>query len=736
MPTVPTLDAPRVQPARVPGFQLGQTQQNVGGVAAQGLEGLSQILEQERLKADRTAVTAAETARESWANSALYDPDNGAFKREGANALGVTNDVLSDYDNQTKQISKGLRGQRQNEAFMQSSAQNRVALQGQLARYEFNERGKYEDQTANARISTAIDTGALNYNDPVSMRQSRDAITNTLKVQQTAHGWDDITLQNQSLNALSKLHTSVIDRMVTDGKFGDAKTYLDKSRGEMTAPEFGVSEHKVILGQKQAEDAAKSAAVKAQANSIIGIYGGDGPEAGAHALTALSKKLPPDVMNEVYSKVQENLNHARNAKQEEHADELAGIYQSIAAGTAGSDQMASVDKLWQDNAFTPTERASLIGRIESSQVEHAGNIAAANAVREALAKGLPLDPSNADHRKALSTAFAEDSRESPVGSPQWQGLAVAYATRTRVVPEQATSWVRSAIRSPDPNVAAPAAQFLGAIEANAGDAASGFDANTKAFAGMVNSMVEAGTPAEKAVETARANVYEQKPALIEQRKTEYRALAKDSGGALNNFIDRDMDPSWFSAQPAPTAALSVDFNSQAEKYYLKTGDMNLARELAWTDLKRVYGPSEVNGVKQVMAAPPERFGVRPEDIHADIGGFLAEHPQGDAKTEDILLVPDALTMRASADMMDGKPQSPTYKLINGKTGDLVLNARGVPVRYALPSGDDLTAKIKDEQAKAQEIARKQVEDARVLREQRRQRTEERIMGAPSMEWNP
>lgn len=235
MPTVPQFNEPRVQPARTPGIQLGQTQADIGGIAAQGLEGIGQILEQERLKADRTAVTAAETSRESWANTALYDPESGAFTREGKNALGVTNDVLGAYDEQTKQISKGLRGARQNEAFLQSSQQSRVALQGQLARYEFSERGKYEDQTANARIATAIDTSALNYNDPLSLKQSREAITGTLKVQQTAKGWSDEELAGATAAKVNQLHGSVIERMLADGKVGAAKGYLTANKGELQA---------------------------------------------------------------------------------------------------------------------------------------------------------------------------------------------------------------------------------------------------------------------------------------------------------------------------------------------------------------------------------------------------------------------------------------------------------------------------------------------------------------------
>jgi hypothetical protein len=218
---------------------------------------------------------------------------------------------------------------------------------------------------------------------------------------------------------------------------------------------------------------------------------------------------------------------------------------------------------------------------------------------------------------------------------------------------------------------------------------------------------------------------------VEQRKTEYRAIAKDSNGALNSLIDRDMD-TWLTSQPAATAALQVDFNSQTERYYQKTGDIALSRELAWKDLQRVYGPSEVNGVKQVMAAPPERFNIKPDEIRKEIGSFLGAHPQSDGSTaDDIILVPDAVTLRATASIMDGKPQSPSYKLIT-KSGDLVLDKRGIPVRYTLPTGDDLAARIKAEQDAATAKARQQVTDARAEREAHARRAESLLTGPPRM----
>lgn len=819
MPVVPTLQN-QVSPQAAPNFQQRPLQSTVGQDIGQGVAtvgaAFQKIKTEEKLKADRAAFMEADRNTDTVANDLLKQ----AQSKQGKDAIGITPELMTNFDREAGKIETGLKNDRQKAVYRESINQRRSQLQRQFDSHEGAQREAYYAKSREDYKDQAHLNAVANYQDPKAIEGEIDKIRAT--IDQTP-GLDEAQRATELNIRRSGIYQGVMERYLANDQIPQAENYY-KSIKDQLGDKVARIENALIDAKARVASAQKTAAVTARANRVLNLYASDGPEVGSAALSQLAKVLPPDVMSDVYSKVQSSLNQQRNAKQEEHADVLAKLYQNIAAGTSGDEDMLAVDSLWKDNTFSPTERASLIGRIESSKVSHAGSIAAAQVIRDSLAQGIPIDPSNPEHRKALSAAFAEDSRETKVGSQPWQGLAVAYAARTRALPDQASAWVRSAIRSPDSKVAAPAAAFLGSVEAAAPDAASGFDSSTKAFAGMVNAMMEAGTPGDKAVETARQTVFEQKPAIIEQRKNEYRTAAKDSSNALNSFIDRDMDPALFRSQPAATAALQVDFSSQAQNYYLKTGDLALARELAWTDLKRVYGPTEVNGVKQVMAAPPERFGVKPEDVRADIAAFLSgkhEPPKAEglrtpgnidiharpvvknsdgtistvrsmsigtdqgealiptvsddgrimsneeaistyrqtgkhlgvfdtpdhatafaqalhnqqaseygpkaqadgARAEDIILVPDAITLRATASIMDGQPQQPTYKLVNGKTGDLVLDENGIPVRYALPSNDELTARLKDAQTAATATAVEQVKQARFDRDTRARRRE-------------
>lgn len=233
MPTVPTF-SPQVQQPQRPTVRLGDIMPSAQGLVS-GVQDLGQILEQESLRADQTAVNAANTASSTWANTRLYDPNNGAFTRDGANALGVTNEVLGDYDKEAERIFGTLTNRRQQLAYLQNAQNQRAAIQGQLARFETEQRGKYEDQTALSRMSTAIDSAALAYTDPATQVQSRQALATVLADQKARKGWDDTTFQAQRAAAYSNLHEAVITNMLANRQVPLAQSYFNANQGELDA---------------------------------------------------------------------------------------------------------------------------------------------------------------------------------------------------------------------------------------------------------------------------------------------------------------------------------------------------------------------------------------------------------------------------------------------------------------------------------------------------------------------
>lgn len=713
MPQIPTLQN-QVRDEAAPNFQQRPLESTVGASLGQGVANVGNVIykiqQEEQIKADRAAFMDADRQTDTVANDIVTQSQ----QLQGKDAIGSAPKYLDAFDKAATQTAAGLKSKRAQAAYQESINARRSSLQRQLDNHEGQQREAYYAKSREDFKDQAHINAVTNYTDPKAIDAEIAKISSALS--QTP-GMDDAQRETELGIRRAGIYAGVVDRYLANDQVSKARAYYATVKDQAGAKAAYI-ENRINDTAKALEARAKTQAAEARAGRILSAYSTEGPDAGVKAMQDLVRdgKLSQEQLGDVYAKVQQGLNLARNAKQEEHADELAELHQNLANGSTGLDDVEKVEALWKDNALSPTERASYIGQIERNHIEKKGSQAAAAALQDALQNGTPLSPSNPDHRKALAAAFSQDVSAVPVGSPQFQQLATAYAVKTRMLPEQAAQWTQAAVRSPNPQIAAQAAQFLGAVQTAAPDAVSSFDTDTKAFAGMMNSMIEAGTDPAEAVATARETVFNVKPPVLEARKKAYstgkNALALGSNSALDSYIDRDFDPSWFSSQPEASLDLKADFGSLTENYFLKTGDINVARENAWRDVKRAYGPSEVNGHKQLMLAPPEKFGVKPEEIRKDIGLFLATNPQADGSTaDDVIIVPDSQTMRSVNDIVNGKPAAPSYRMV-GKSGDIIANKSGVPHRYFLPSGEEFAARVRDAQAKATAAAKKEVDDAR------------------------
>jgi hypothetical protein len=626
-------------------------------------------------------------------------------------ASDFTPNAMKAFDAKVQEIEGGLTTRRAKQIFRQLSARERRSFELQAKEFE-----------AVTRVQSRI-TGFLESGDRLAVAAEHEP-----------EGWQErLAEQWQLLNAMGlqpktriELMKQLEEKVTTAAVIGLARRDPAAVLQKLSTPESGdeLFDRLSLPSRDKIRSFAEDQLVVQHASRILQTYEQSGVEAGRAELSALDESgLPPLLRDEVRSRVNESVSRLREQRRQEHAAELVAIESAIGNQTAGAVTAARVEQLYDLGALSTQQYADYIGRIEASIVARAKETAVSREIAETLRAGLPLDPRNADHRKAVMQSFAQDVRGLEIGSPEWQATASAYAARTRMLPDQALAWTRQTTRSPDPKVAAAGAQFYGAIAAASPDAVGEIDADTKAFASTVNAMIEAGTDPTRAVETARATVFDLKPEVRKRREEEYREHAKQSDAALANLVDRDFDPGWFSSPPALSSGLAGDFAAQTERYFRKVGDIALARDLAWTDLKRIYGPSRVNGDPIMIAFPPERFGVSPEDVRTDIANFLKGNPQSDGSTaDDIFVVPDAITMRQVNDALDGRPVQPSYKLVT-KSGDLVLDRHGVPKRYTLPSGEQLAQRFRDAEAKAAAEAQALVEEARQRRNQERARRE-------------
>ncbi len=706
MPTVPRLTNQQVSATplrtvqRAPSntgevFQLAaRTTQEVGSV-------FGEIRDREQLETDRASVLEADRMQGERENSLLFDPDNGAYSRQGKNALGVRQSVLEELDKNASQTLEGLTSPRAKRIFQQSWTERRQRVEQGLARHESQERQRYQDDEAAAGVNLAVEDASLRWNDPQAVQESLRKQQSIIGLQAERKGWSPEQRKQAELAAAEKTHTGVLGGMLAAQDYARAKSYLDENRGSFSP-----------AMQQQADKAISAERVEGIASGIAERFRSS-ISAGDAALAKLDELDVSDAEKlDVRSKVRTGIGILYDERSRQYAGQTSTLERAISSDNPPDNAETEARRLYQVGAYTPTQYTNVLEGIDRARVNRAKETAAAAEISGAISGGLPLDPNSKAHRDALSGLFKQETQGMPVGSAPWQALATTLAARTRMLPDQASQWVRQSLRSPDFGQAARAAEFYGAVQASAPDAVSSFDKDSKAFAQTVSDMIKAGTPPEKAAELARHNVFDANEAVIENRKKRYttgaEALGKGSDTALTSFIDRDFDPGILpsflggKAQPIASAEMSTDFNSLTEQYYLRTGDIDSARNAAWSDLKRVYGVSEINGTRMMMPLPPEKFGVTREMVQSEMSEFLKANPPEDgSQASDLMLVPDSLTLREVGSAFDGKTVRPGYRIIK-KNGDLLTDANGVPVRYEVPSSEELSSRIEAAKAKAAE----------------------------------
>lgn len=679
------------------GAALQQTARVIGDVA-----------EHERALGDRARLLEADRQLGEWE---LEEVDRVALSAKGKDAIGIAPRITSEFDKQASRIEMGLSGERQKLAFRAARQGRQQQIRGKLERHERAETDAYRTAETSASLGSSVNAAAANWSDLPRVDQEISKGEEIIRGDGALNGEPQVMTDRRLAMHRSSSHLAVLRAAASAGDYVFGEEYLAGRKDELTANDRLAADELVRQGQ-----------VNGNAERILSQFEVS-TDQGQEALSAFVESgARPEVRDAVRRRVQEGQSLMRAERRREFVDDIARVDRAIATEDAGEDIEHLAGRLYDMGVYSVDEYSGTLAQIDRSRIAGAKANAGAAEIQAALAAGLPLDPSDKGQRDALASYFAAGTKGLDVGTEPWRSSAIAVANQTRMLPDQALSWTRQAMRSPDPAIAAAGAQFFGAVQAAAPDAISQVDADTKSFASMLNAMIEAGTPKDQAVETARKNVFEVTPATREARaqawgKSGKDSLALGSSAALTKFLDRDFDPGLFVTQPSATDPRTVrapgskqiepDFTALSEQYFTRTGDIELARELAWSDIRRVYGVSQVNGSPVMMAAPPERFGITPEEVRKDIDTLLAATPQEDGTlAEDVVLTPDALTLRDVGDALRGEMIRPSYLLI-GKSGEPVLSADGLPLRYVIPGGEELSKRVRDAQAAAAAAAEEQ-----------------------------
>ncbi|MFV1476130.1 hypothetical protein [Serratia marcescens] len=312
-----------------------------------------------------------------------------------------------------------------------------------------------------------------------------------------------------------------------------------------------------------------------------------------------------------------------------------------------------------------------------------------------LQNNFPLDPNDKNNQAAADHYF--DQKVAPgfnINNADSLNQVAEITTKSGMLPTQIKTMLTAGATSRVPAVVVPMAKMYGQIFDNNPAAATGVDKGAMAFYSKVYAYDRAGVPAEKAVDMAYNQVYQQDDRLkqmISQQVRDKDYIKARATAAQDNI--NSLSPSWTSF-----GAPSISDAGQANQLYQRDyqtiydanfaqtgGDADQAKAMTNAMIKKVWAVSTINGKEEVMKYAPEAvYGVTNGSGNWIQGQWQVEKDRlrgkafGGARDDtDLVLVPDAITPRdQSYSVMLRQKNTEGYDDVRPYYGE-----NGMPLRF-------------------------------------------------------
>jgi hypothetical protein len=232
-----------------------------GTVARAGIEEYSQILQEERQKADDTALLEAETTLGKWEHSRLYNPDTGALTKQGKDAMGLPEQVGQDFDKVASDLSAGLSTDRQRAEFARVKANHAVNLDSTIQRHVFQESQKYEATELDGFVTNGVNTAIHSALDPRRVAQELNTVTAKIELHGPRVGMSPETVKTAVAAARSEVHVGVINNLLANSQHRQAAIYFEEVKDQIAGDKLATVTKAVNIGSVNGEAQKASDAI-------------------------------------------------------------------------------------------------------------------------------------------------------------------------------------------------------------------------------------------------------------------------------------------------------------------------------------------------------------------------------------------------------------------------------------------------------------------------------------------
>jgi hypothetical protein len=389
---IPVYDAPRVstQPLPTP-YRQGASPDAFGAAVGQGLQSAGAQLEQVALKQqheqDLARVQEGQAAIGRWKTSNLYDAEKGYLAKRGQEAIGKSDDYLSDFDSTVEAISGSLGNDEQRRAFRAWAQEQYQGVSQQMEEHALRESDRAAAGAYEGALSAAASDAANAYTDPVVGARARHDGMLAVLARGKAQGWSPEETDAHLRTFTTTLHLAVAERMIASEDGLGAQRYLQQHGAEIDGT------HRAAIDQ-QAEAAGIAQRGLAEARRIQSEAADPGKQ------LELARKIPDAQLQDATSaRLQHDAAAAEHARDLVDAQRLGRTVQAIESGDPTWKYKADFLQMADDKKALAMERAMAVAR-QRRALNQEDRRAAAEARREQAAAnqlavqqllGLPVD---------------------------------------------------------------------------------------------------------------------------------------------------------------------------------------------------------------------------------------------------------------------------------------------------------------------------------------------------------
>lgn len=352
-------------------------------------------------------------------------------------------------------------------------------------------------------------------------------------------------------------------------------------------------------------------------------------------------------------------------KQEERDQLVNQLDLAISRGEAGH---AEIDRAVRDGVLDPAD-ATYVRLVKDADavVEKAQAERAAVARVDAAGRGgALLDPKSQDDMKALDRHYGLQAQAwGQLAPDEFARRSAQYAKLKGAVPPSMRAWVRGSLRSADPNTVAAGADLVQLIRNANPELLNDFAEEDIRLAVEINGLTQLGM----SIPEARKQIDAEGSMTDEQRAYRDRSLAEITKGDpserfLRKKVEEEFAPGLFDANPLGARNLMIaDYDALVQRAYRRTGNLDIARQSAWDQLRRSWGRTEIGGRRMMRYAPEASY--RMFDDPKQNTRWISE--QLDEQLPKGLTAKDVVLVQHPAQPFD-QQGNPVYAVVSRKDG--------------------------------------------------------------------